>query len=109
LKKHELSSVGDILQKMTRETPLGENLRQAEIWKHWETIAGPKLSRHGRPQSVRDMQLRIEVDSPVWMHKFSYRKWDIVRRINRMARREMINAVFLVLIADGESMEEEEG
>jgi hypothetical protein len=50
--------------------------------------------------------LRIEVDSAVWMHKINYRKWQILKRINRMARKELVSDIYIVLIADGERIDE---
>lgn len=56
---------------------------------------------HARPVSIKKGVLQVEVDSAVWMNKFSYRKWPILRRINRMARKELVHDIFLVLLEDG--------
>jgi len=42
------------------------------------------------------------VDSAVWMNKFSYRKWEIIRRINRQAGIELVSDLFLKLASDEE-------
>ena len=47
---------------------------------------------------IRDNTLRIEADSSVNMHKLAYRQWDIVKRINRMAKKELVGDVFIVLM-----------
>lgn len=100
MKKNEPEGVGDILARMKKTTKLGLNLEQAAIWTHWEEIAGPYLAAHGRPRTVREGQLRIEADSAVWMHRFAYRKWSIIKRINRMAGRELVHDIFIELIPD---------
>ncbi len=94
------TGVGEILQRMIRGTELGERLQEAEIWEHWDTIAGPYLSPHSRPVAVRERVLHIEADSPVWMHKLAFKKWELVRRINVLARRELVSDVFLRLAED---------
>jgi hypothetical protein len=104
LKKSDPEQVGDILGKLTRSTPLGETLVQARIWEYWDRIAGPHLSAHGRPRDIKEGRLRIEVESEVWMHRFSFDKWRIIQRINRMARRELVSDIFFVLLPDGESL-----
>lgn len=63
-------------------------------------MAGPHLYEHGRPVTVKENTLYIEADSPVWMHKFAYYKWDIIKRINRLARRELISDIFIQLTPD---------
>lgn len=102
------SRIGDILNQMARTTPLGDQLQLAEIWERWEDLAGQQLAAHSRPKLVRDKQLRVKVDGAVWMNKFGYRKWQIIKRINRMARKELVSDIFLVLLADGESLDDEE-
>lgn len=108
MKKPRPTGVGEILETLKKTTALGQNLEHARIWEHWTELVGPHLSAHGRPQTVKDGQLRIEVDSAVWMHKYSYRKWQIVKRVNRMAGKELVHDIFLVLLPDGEAVEDEE-
>lgn len=106
--KHNLTGIDEILKGLTKNTSLGRTLEQAKIWEHWEELVGPALAAHGRPHSIKEKQLRVEVDSAVWMHKFSYRKWDIVKQINRFARNELVNEVFMILLEDGGSFTAEE-
>ena len=96
--KRDLTGINEILKDLTESTALGKTLEQAKIWDQWETLVGPGLAAHGRPHSVRDKQLRVEVDSAVWMHKFSYRKWEIIKRINRAARTKLIDDLFMILM-----------
>ena len=86
---------------MIQTTDLGARLEEAKIWERWDTIAGPYLSPHSRPVAVRERVLHIEADSPVWMHKLAFKKWEIIRRINVLARRELVSDVFLRLADDG--------
>ena len=107
MKRSKLEGVGDILAKMKKSTELGKHLEHAEIWAHWPDIVGEAVAKHARPRSIKDLQLRIEVDSAVWMHKINYRKWQILKRINRLARKELVSDIYIVLLADGEAMGEE--
>jgi predicted nucleic acid-binding Zn ribbon protein len=107
LRKDKPTGINEILNTLKKTTALGKNLEQAEIWTHWTKLVGKELSEHGRPQSFKDKQLRIEVDSAVWMHRFTYKKWAIIKRINRMARKKLVDDIFLVLLGDGESLDEE--
>ena len=102
MKKYELVGIAEILSQLKKDTKLGENLEQAVIWERWPDIVGPKLMLHGRPQTVKEGQLRIEVDSAVWMHKYTYRKWEIIKRINTLARKKLVSEVFLVLVCEEE-------
>lgn len=106
--KDDLTGIGDVIARLKDTTALGQALEIAKIWENWEDLVGKQLAAHGRPQTVRDMQLRIEADSAVWMHKFGFQKWTIIKRINRMARKELINDIFVTLVPDDEDIEDQD-
>lgn len=100
MKKSRPEHIGDILNRMKATTPLGLSLEHARIWENWTKLVGEHMAKHCRPYSVRDGQLRIMTDSAVWMHKISYIKWDLLRRINLMAKKELISDIFFLLDSD---------
>lgn len=105
MKKNQPEHVADILSRMVQSTVLGERLEQAKIWENWPHLIGSHLAKHCSPHSIKDGQLRVVVDGPVWMHKASYVKWDLLRRINLMAGRELVSDIFFLL---DEEMENDE-
>lgn len=106
MKRSKPEGVGDILAKLKKSTELGKHLEHAEIWEHWPEIVGEVTAQHTRPQGIKDFQLRIEADSAVWMHKANYRKWQILKKINKIAGKELVSDMYIVLLADGEEMGE---
>jgi predicted nucleic acid-binding Zn ribbon protein len=94
--------VGDILAKLMKKPALTKALLQARIWEEWDSIAGKPLCEHGKPQRIKDGLLTVMVESAVWMNKYSYRKWDIIRRINLQAGKELVSDIFLKLATDEE-------
>jgi len=106
LKRSKPEGVGDILAKLKKTTDLGKHLEHAEIWEHWPEIVGETVAKHTRPQGIKELQLRIEADSAVWMHKLNYRKWQIMKKINRIAGKELVSDMYIVLVPDGEEMGE---
>lgn len=97
-----VTPIADILAKLKASGKLGQNLEYARIWERWDEIAGPRLSAHGQPYTVKEGQLRVRADSAVWMHRFSYDKWGIIRRINRLAGKELVHDLFVTLEPEDE-------
>lgn len=93
---------------MVKQTTLGVNLEQAKIWEHWQDLVGVHLAKHSNPHNIKDGQLRVTVESAVWMHKLSYIKWDLLKRINRMAGKELVSDVFFRLASDEPEEEEKQ-
>ncbi len=104
MKKSKPIAVGEILRKLKATTALGKHLEHAQIWEHWEEIAGKQLAQHTRPWAVRDGQLRIAAESSVWMNKIAYKKWTIIKRVNHIARKELVSDIFVVLLEDNETI-----
>ena len=102
MRRNDPKPVGDILAELVKTTDLGKKLQQARIWDQWERIAGKNLAKHGRPHAIRDATLIVEVDSTVWMNRYAYQKWSILRRANRMAKRELVSDIFITLTPDSE-------
>lgn len=104
MKRTRPEHIGDILAAMQTKSALGKHLEHAKIWEQWERLAGAHLAKHCKPHSVKKGQLRILVESPVWMHKLGYLKWDLLRRINRMAGKELVNDIFMTLASDEDAV-----
>ena len=100
--RNDPESLKSILGGMIKGSPLGKTLEQARIWEHWPHVAGQDLAGHGEPVAVKKGVLRVAVENAAWMQSFAYAKWDILRRINRLAGRELVSDIFLLLREDFE-------
>lgn len=100
MKKKEPQGIGEILEAMKASSELGRNLEEAQIWERWPEVAGAQLMHHGRPAGLREGTLFVEVESAVWMHRFSYHKWEIVKRINGLLGHDLVSDLFLGLVSE---------
>lgn len=89
--------IGRILDALKESGELGKSFKEAAIWEHWPDIAGTHLMPYGRPLGIRDKTLVIEVVNAVWMHKFSYRKSEIVERVNEMFGPDLVEDLYFSL------------
>ncbi len=109
MKKNKPENAADLMAQLKQGTGLGNLLEQAQVWERWPELAGPKLAIHGHPIGFRKKNpkvLMIAAESPVWVHRFAYAKWDIIGRINRMAGQELVSDLFVTHERD-EGMAEE--
>lgn len=89
--------IGDVLKYLIRDGGLGEQLEQARIWEHWPRLAGEPLWMHGRPVAFRDGTLIVAAESAVWMHQFTYFRRRLIGRINKMAKKRLVEDIFVRL------------
>lgn len=99
-RKNDPVGIGDIIAGLKKTTPLGKQLELAQIWDRWTEIAGPKLAPHGRPYTVKKGTLHIHANSPVWVHRYDYVKWELLKKVNLMAGHELISDIFIGLASD---------
>ena len=98
--KRDPKSIEAIITALKASPELRKQFDEAKLWEKWPEIAGPKLMAFGRPLGVRDGTLFIEVDSAVWMHRFSYFEQEIASRANLVAGREWVSDLFFKLTSE---------
>ena len=94
---HDPKPLDDILDALKRSGPLSKSFEEARLWERWPEVAGPVLMPHGRPLGIRNGTLTIEIDSAVWMHKFSYHKGDILKGAHAVLGHSDVSDLFFVL------------
>ena len=92
--------LGEILEALKANSKLGVHLDHAQIFAQWEDLAGPILAKRSQPMKLRRGVLTVAAVSPVWMHRFSYEKNEILDRINNLLSTEPIEEIFLTLPED---------
>jgi predicted nucleic acid-binding Zn ribbon protein len=92
--------LGEILEALKAHSKLGAHLEHAQIFERWDEMAGPVLAKRSQPMKLRRGVLTVAAVSPVWMHRFSYEKASILKKINKLLTRELIEEIFLTLPAD---------
>lgn len=97
MKDNEPKAIGEILAALKANGELSEHFEHARIWERWPEVVGARLMPYGRPLRIREKKLTIEIDGAVWMHRFSYRTRKIIAEANRVAGREIVTDIFLVL------------
>ncbi len=97
LRGGDIVSVGDVLAGLKASSPLGGQLKQADLWNHWAELAGAELAPHTLPYRIARGDLQVLVESAVWMHKLAYHRWRIVRAVNRLAGEELVGDIYVQL------------
>jgi hypothetical protein len=56
--------------------------RIKELWRHWDLVAGPEISRLGRPLGHTDKTLFLGVEDAMAMQELSLQRDEILERSN---------------------------
>ena len=93
-------AISEILASLKAKGELSGHFEHARVWERWPEIVGARLMPYGRPLRIREKTLTIEIDGAVWMHRFSYKTREIIAQANRIAGREIVSDIFLILAGE---------
>ncbi len=77
-----MKRVGTLLPPLLKELGLEEAARFERIRKEWSTVFREPLSLHMSPSALKNGELLIAVDSPVWLQQVSLFRADIVKKVS---------------------------
>ena len=96
-KKRALTPLKEIVKEILEGGAIPFNPEDTEVWKVWEEVVGPVVSRHAQPSWLDDGCLRVVVSDPIWMQELRFSEDEIKRMINeKLGRRAVVKIEFKV-------------
>lgn len=77
-----MNRLGKLISPFLKQSGIEEAVRFERIKEEWLDIFNEPLSYHMYPISLKDGELLINIDSPVWLQQVSFYKDDIVRKLS---------------------------
>ena len=92
-KRHSLTSLKDIITNLLSNGTLPFNPDDARIWKVWDEVVGPAISRNAQPSWIKNRRLKVTVSDPIWLQELKYVEEDIRERLNKKLDRKAIEKI----------------
>lgn len=80
-KKGSVNKVAGLISPLLKTWGIGESVRLEDIKRSWTEIVGEQISSHTLPVALKDGELTINVDSPLWLQQVSFFKDEIKRKL----------------------------
>ncbi len=77
-----MNRLGKLISPFLKQSGIEEAVRFERIKEEWLDVFNEPLSSHMYPISLKDGELLINIDSPVWLQQVSFYKDDIVRKLS---------------------------
>jgi hypothetical protein len=84
-----VKNIAALIPRLLKELGLEEAARFERIRKEWSAIFREPLSLHMAPSSLKNGELLIAVDSPVWLQQVSLFKADIMKKVSPLGVKEV--------------------
>lgn len=73
---------------------LEQRLQQSQVFYLWSEIVGAENARHAQPVSLRNGQLVVAVDHPLWLQEFSrYHKAVILQKVQERVGKKAVRDI----------------
>ena len=91
--KDALTPLKDILESLFKDKSLPFNPEDANIWKLWDEIVGPAISKHAQPARIKNRKLWVHVSEPIWLQELEFQEETIKQRLNDRLGRKAVDKI----------------
>ena len=90
--------LGKLVPGVMKGLGLEQRLQQSQVFFLWPQIVGPDIAQHAEPVSLRNGNLVVAVDHPIWLQELSrYHKTLLLQKIKeRIGTKAIRNIVFRI-------------
>jgi hypothetical protein len=88
-KKGAVKKLGSLISPFVREFGLEEAVRFDLIKREWSNTFGEPLSAHMSPARLKNGELLVNVDSPLWLQQLTFLKTQVVGKLSPFGVKEL--------------------
>ena len=90
---NSLTSLKDIITNILRDGALPFNPDDASIWKVWDEVVGPTISRNAQPSWIKNGRLKVMVSDPIWLQELKFVEDSIREKLNKKLERKAVKKI----------------
>jgi len=91
--RDSLTSLRDVIANLLSDGALPFNPEDAYIWKVWDEVVGPDISRNAKPLWIKDRRLKVTVSDPIWLQELKFVEKDIKEKLNKKLGRKAVEKI----------------
>ena len=91
--RHSMTPLRDVISNLFDQGALPFNPDDANIWKVWDEVVGPSISRNARPSWIKDRLLRVTVSDPIWLQELKYVEAGMREKLNKKLGRNAVERI----------------
>ena len=88
--RDSLTSLKDIITNLFGDGSLPFNPEDANIWKIWNEVVGPAISKKARPLWIKNGKLRVTVKDPIRLQELQFVEGSIREKLNNELGRNAV-------------------
>ena len=95
MRKTNLMNIGAVIKKLMRNPKLVDRLEKLDVLDIWKEIIGKDLKQYITESRIKDNILYVKVKSSVLKNELSYKKTELIKKINKKIGKKIIKDINL--------------
>jgi predicted nucleic acid-binding Zn ribbon protein len=83
----------DVISNILSDPTLPFNPDDANIWRVWDEVVGPAISKNARPLWIKNGKLKVTVSDPIWLQELQFVEKDIREKLNGKLGRKAVDKI----------------
>lgn len=92
---NSLTPLRDVITNLLSNGTLPFNPDDANIWKVWDEVVGPAISKNARPSWIKNKILRVTISDPIWLQEIKFIEESIKEKLNEKLGRKAVEKIEL--------------
>ncbi len=88
-------TVANLLDTLLAAVPVGERLKEGQIWQVWNGVVGKGVAAKAQPVGFRDGTLTVVVATAPWMQQLTFLKRSIIDKLNERLGDDLVRDLYL--------------
>jgi predicted nucleic acid-binding Zn ribbon protein len=91
--KNSMTPLKDVISNLLSDGTLPFNPDDARIWRVWDEVVGPAISRNARPLWIKNGKLKVRVSDPIWLQELKFVEENIKEKLNTKLGRKAVDRI----------------
>ena len=83
----------DVISNILSDPTVPFNPDDANIWRVWDEVVGPAISKNARPLWIKNGKLKVTVSDPIWLQELQFVEKDIREKLNGKLGRKAVDKI----------------
>jgi hypothetical protein len=88
-----LVPIKEVIAGLLSDGSLPFNPDDADIWRLWDEVVGPAISKNARPLWIKNGKLKVTVSDPIWLQELKFVEKDMRKKLNEKLGRKAVNKI----------------
>lgn len=88
--------LSDVIQDK-RKTHAHDFLRNVQVFRVWEKVAGTFIRKHAAPNRFERRKLYIELSHPSWKVELQFKKQELLEKLNKELGKDLVQDIVFYL------------